>query len=162
MQVVVIGNSGSGKSTYAKKLASAHQLTHLDLDSIMWVPNEIAVLRTPEEIHASLAEFVQRNDRWVVEGVYTEIMRMILKPDVELHFMNPGLEACLANNARRPWEPEKYATPELQQSMFDNLIAWVRDYYTRTDAWSYAAHRALFDEHAGAKIEFTSVPEMDR
>lgn len=97
MKVIVIGNSGSGKSTHARTLAKEHGLEHLDLDSIMWEPNQIA--------------------------------SAILADDVHLHFLNPGLDVCLRNNAARPWEPEKYETPELQQSMYKTLIDCVKSYY---------------------------------
>jgi hypothetical protein len=36
------------------------------------------------------------------------------------------------------------------------LIAWIRDYDTRGDACSLAAHRALFDGFAGDKRELTT------
>jgi len=74
--------------------------------------------------------------------------------------LNPGLAACLANNARRPWEPHKYASLEQQNAMLATLMVWVTDYYHRTDQWSYPAHRRIFDTHAGAKIEHTTM--LDR
>jgi hypothetical protein len=37
------------------------------------------------------------------------------------------MDACLANNARRPWEPHKYASLEEQNSMVASLQAWVAD-----------------------------------
>jgi adenylate kinase family enzyme len=159
-RIIIIGNSGSGNSTRARRVASEHGLVHLDLDSIIWEPGQIAVPRAPEAVQASLQDFVRENERWVIEGVYAEVLVPLLAPlpdgsapDIELVFMNPGLESCLANNARRPWEPEKYETPELQESMYSNLIEWVTSYYTRTDNWSYAAHRRVFDEYRGRKEE---------
>ena len=52
MRALVFGNSGSGKSTYARALAARHGLPHLDLDSVVWEPNQIAVQRPPEQILA--------------------------------------------------------------------------------------------------------------
>jgi hypothetical protein len=70
-------------------------------------------------------------------------------------FLNPGLEACLANDRSRPWEPHKYADPAKQAAMLENLQARVAGYYRRSDAWSYAAHRALFDAFGGREVEHT-------
>ena len=75
-----------------------------------------------------------------------------------LVFLNPGREACLANNLRRPWEPHKYASKEAQDAMLVNLQDWVAGYYHRADAWSYAEHRRIFDMHAGPKVEHVSAP----
>lgn len=39
--------------------------------------------------------------------------------------------------------------------MLEGLQAWVADYYRRDDAWSYRAHRRIFDNHRGCRIEHT-------
>src|SRR5262249_10927204 len=42
VKVLVFGNSGSGKSTYARALATREGLAHLDLDSIVWESGKLA------------------------------------------------------------------------------------------------------------------------
>jgi len=153
MRTLIFGNSGSGKSTLARKLSAGHDLPHLDLDSIVWEPGQVAVMRSPEAIRASLLAFLKEHDAWVIEGCYGELVEAAAPRCTQLLFLNPGLSACLANNRRRPWEPHKYASPEEQDAMLDNLQAWVRDYYTRDDQWSYAAHRRIFDAFPGTKAE---------
>lgn len=153
MRLLVYGNSGAGKSTYAKAMSAQHGLTHLDLDSIVWEPGKIAVQRPREAVDASLRDFLDSEDRWVIEGCYGELVEAAAQHCTELVFLNPGCDACLDNNRRRPWEPHKYASLEAQNAMLDNLQAWVAAYYTRDDQWSYAAHRHIFDRHAGPKVE---------
>lgn len=158
MRTIVYGNSGSGKSTLARKLSAEHDLAYLDLDAIVWEPGQVAMMRAPEAIEASLDAFLDGHARWVIEGCYGELVEAAAPRCTQLVFLNPGLEACLANNRRRPWEPHKYASPEEQDAMLDNLQAWVRDYYTRQDQWSYAAHRRIFDAFPGAKTEIVDAP----
>lgn len=157
MRVLVFGNSGSGKTTHARALASEHGIPHLDLDTIVWEPGQIAVQRPRDAILASLDEFLAAHAAWVIEGCYGDLVEAASSHCTELVFLNPGLEACLANNQRRPWEPEKYASLEEQNTMLENLQAWVTAYYTRDDQWSYQAHRRIFDAHPGAKVERDSV-----
>lgn len=157
MRILIFGNSGSGKSTRARALAAAQALVHLDLDAIVWEPAQVAVLRPPEAIAASLEAFLAANDRWVIEGCYGEQVEMAARHCSELIFLNPGLEACLANNRRRAWEPHKYASKAEQDAKLDFLQAWVAEYYTRAGSWSYQAHRRIFDAHRGAKSELTVV-----
>lgn len=159
MRILVFGNSGSGKSTYSQSLASRHGLAHLDLDSIVWEPNQIAVQRTHAEISASLEAFISGNSSWIIEGCYGDLVQAVSAHCTKLVFLNPGKEACLANNLHRPWEPHKYASLEEQNSMFANLQEWVAGYYERDDAWSYKAHRKVFDEFAGTKIEYADTSE---
>jgi adenylate kinase family enzyme len=153
LKVLVFGNSGSGKSTYARALAERESIPHLDLDSIVWEPNQIAVPRPPGAIRQSLEQFLSRHEQWVIEGCYGELVEAAAPQCTQLVFLNPGLAACLANNARRPWEPHKYASMEQQNAMLAALTVWVTSYYHRTDQWSYQAHRRIFDAHTGAKIE---------
>lgn len=157
MRVLVFGNSGSGKSTYARALSEREQVPHLDLDTIVWEPDQVAVLRAPAAIQASLQAFLDAHEHWVIEGCYGEFVEAAAPHATELVFLNPGLEACLANNARRPWEPHKYATPEQQDAMLAQLQAWVAGYYERDDQWSYAAHRRLFDASPHRKVEHRAV-----
>lgn len=154
MKIIVFGNSGSGKSTYARALAAREESSHLDLDSIVWESGKIAVQRSPAEIAASLREFLGANPDWVMEGCYGELVRMASACCTQLVFLNPGLEACLANNRSRAWEPHKYSSQERQDSMLATLQAWVASYYQRDDQWSYVAHRTIFDAFEGSKVEY--------
>src|SRR5215475_12869309 len=153
MKVLVFGNSGSGKSTYAKALATRGGLAYLDLDSIVWEPGKVAVQRPRESVAAALQSFIDSQAAWVIEGCYGELLRAASAYCTLLVFLNPGMDACLANNLRRPWEPHKYASLELQNAMLGQLQKWVIDYYRREDAWSCRAHREIFDTFEGAKVE---------
>lgn len=153
MRVLIVGNSGSGKSWTARALAQQHQLAHLDLDTIYFVPGLIAVARPMRQVLADLRAFVDTNPAWVAEGCYGDVIEAALPFCSELLFMNPGRDACLANNGKRPWEPHKYASKEQQDSMLPFLLDWVGKYYQRSDNCSYAFHRRLFDSFAGAKRE---------
>jgi adenylate kinase family enzyme len=157
MKVLVFGNSGSGKSTYARALAAKECIPHLDLDSIVWEPGKIAGQRPSESVAASLRSFIDSHPAWVIEGCYGELVRAASAHCTQLVFLNPGIDACLANNLRRPWEPHKYASLELQNTMLSLLQGWVAGYYQRKDAWSYHVHREIFDAFTGPKVEHREV-----
>lgn len=157
MKVLIFGNSGSGKSSLARALAQRHHLGHLDLDTIVWEPGQVAVQRAGDVIAASLAAFLSDDDQWVIEGCYGELIEAAAAHCSKLVFLNPGVDAYVANNARRPWEPHKYASSEAQNAMLENLQAWVVDYYTRDDAWSYRRPRRIFDAYGGTKVEPTDL-----
>jgi len=155
MRVLIVGNSGSGKSWRARALAEQHQLPHLDLDTIVFVPGLIAVARPVEQVLADLHAFVTTHPSWVAEGCYGDFIEAALPFCTELEFMNPGKDACLANNGKRPWEPHKYESKEKQDSMLPFLLDWVGKYYERDDTCSYAWHRRMFDRYQGSKREIT-------
>ncbi len=67
MRILIFGNSGSGKSVLAKRLAEADILPHLDLDSIVWEPNLIAIARKPEQVSADLQKYIATHPSWIIE-----------------------------------------------------------------------------------------------
>ena len=160
MRTLVFGNSGSGKSSYAKRLAAAQGLTHFDLDTIVWEPGQVAVARAAAAVNQSLQTFIDTHADWVIEGCYGDLVSTAAEHCDELIFLNPGRKACLANNRQRRWEPHKYASMATQEAMLEHLQAWVASYDERADDCSYRRHRALFDSHAGPKREIRALPEF--
>jgi adenylate kinase family enzyme len=156
MRIAIIGNSGSGKSTLARQLAEVHSLPMLDLDSIVWEAGRVAVLRDASHAAADLNAFCDRHERWVIEGCYGHLTRRALDRFPALVFLEPGMDACLANCRNRPWEAHKYSSKEEQDQKLEFLLLWVEEYYTRTDTLSLADHRALFDAYAGRKMQLTA------
>lgn len=153
---VLLGNSGSGKSTLAARLARGGDLPHLDLDSLAWEPVTPPRRRPVAQSAREITAFMDANDRWVIEGCYADLLEACLLRCTGLFFLNPGIDACIANARVRPWEPHKYPTKEAQDANLEMLVGWIRDYGTRRDTFSLAAHRALFDSFAGEKMELTS------
>jgi adenylate kinase family enzyme len=155
-RIVIFGNSGSGKTTMARRLAAELSLPHLDLDTLAW--GATAERRPLRDSVAEIHAFVDREAGWVVEGCYADLLDAVVPFATELRFLNPGVEACIANCRARPWEPHKYASREEQDARLDFLLGWVRDYEAREDEYSLAAHRRLFDAFAGPKREYTTLP----
>ena len=153
---LIVGNSGSGKSTLASRLARAGGVAHLDLDTLAWEPGSPPVRRAIAASTREIVGFMARNEGWVIEGCYADLFDVPLARCTRLVFLNPGVEACVANARLRPWEPHKYESKAAQDANLEMLIGWIRDYETRGDTFSLGAHRALFDRFGGEKIELTS------
>lgn len=161
MRIAIIGNSGSGKSTLARRIAIAHQVPLLELDAIVWEPQQTAVERASAAVKADLTRFLRDQSDWVVEGCYGELIELILPAATELVFLDLDEEICVANNRGRPWDANKYASKAAQDAMQVNLLSWVKSYYTRNDAWSQAKHRELYASHSGKKRVITTQPDLD-
>ena len=156
---VLVGNSGSGKSTLAARLARDGGLAHLDLDTLAWLP-ELPPRRRPlADSTAELAAFMAAHDGrvngWVIEGCYADLLAAALPRCTQLVFLNPGIDACIANARLLPWEPHKYPSRAAQDANLEMLVGWVREYETRQDEFSLSSHRRLFDSFAGEKVELT-------
>lgn len=155
-RVLVVGNSGSGKSTLATRLADRDDLAHLDLDTLAWLPTTPPSRRPLPESEREIQGFIAAHGRWVIEGCYADLLALAAPHATRLVFLNPGVDACIENAKQRPWEPHKYASKEAQDANLEMLIGWIRGYATRTDELSLTAHRALFEQFSGEKLELTS------
>lgn len=158
-KILIFGNSGSGKSTMAIALSKLHKAAHLDLDTIAWRDDQPTVRADLDTSRTALHSFFENNENWIIEGCYADLLSEAAKHCTEMIFLNPGIEACVANCRARPWEPHKYATPEAQNENLKMLIEWVREYETREDVFSLEAHRRLFDSFARKKTEYRSNAE---
>lgn len=152
-RILIFGNSGAGKSTMARRLSDELGLPRLDLDLLAW--DEPGRRRPLEASAADIRAFTDRHPDWVIEGCYGDLVELVVPLCTEMRFLNPGVEACVANCRARPWEPEKYPTPEEQDEMLEFLVRWVREYETRDDEYSLARHRRIFDAFQGPKREIT-------
>jgi hypothetical protein len=153
-RILIFGNSGSGKTTMARRLAEEFGLAHLDLDSLAW--DAPGVRRSPEASARLISDFVRTHAEWVIEGCYGDLLEEVVPVAMELRFLNPGVETCVSNCRARPWEPEKYSSKEAQDEMLGFLLGWVREYETRSDEYSLARHRQIFESFDGAKHEFST------
>jgi adenylate kinase family enzyme len=158
-RILIIGNSGSGKTTMARALAAQWGVPVLSLDAIAWA--EGVQRRPQDDCTHDILKFINEHEQWIMEGCYASLAEAALPHCTELLFLNPGIEVCEANCRARPWEPDKFATPTEQDAMFANLIDWVRQYDTRQDEFGLKQHRAIYNGFAGAKREVKTLPELD-
>ncbi len=139
----------------ARHLMGEKRIARLSLDEIAW--SEGTKRRPLDQSVALLDAFLTNNDQWIIEGCYSDLVEAALPHCNELRFLNPGVEVCVANCRRRPWEPEKFSTPEAQAEMLDRLVEWVREYELRDDEYGLRRHRKLFDSFRGRKREYNTV-----
>lgn len=156
MKVVIFGNSGAGKSTLAAKMASVHQLAHMDLDTVAWLPSSPPERMPVAQSYAQISAFLQQHTQWVIEGCYADLLALVMDEASEVIYLNLPIESCVANAQARPWEPHKYASKAAQDANLAMLIDWIKHYETRHDSFSKAAHADLFNRFNGPKTEYTS------
>jgi len=66
-RINVIGTSGSGKSTFSKKLAAIIQAPYIEIDKIFWLPGWNHL---PSEELSKKLETILSAEKWVLDGNY--------------------------------------------------------------------------------------------
>ena len=78
-RTVVIGTTGSGKTTTAARLAATLSVPRVELDAINWQADWIALTDTDVPLFRSRVAEAVRGDAWVVDGNYS-VARDIVWP----------------------------------------------------------------------------------
>lgn len=73
-RVSVVGVTGSGKTTFARRLAQVLEVPHIELDSLYWEPNWV---EAPLEVFRERVDRALRGDRWVVDGNYSQVRDIV-------------------------------------------------------------------------------------
>ena len=71
MKIAVIGFSGSGKSTVARRLGELTGATVLHLDTVHFLPDW--EIRPEEEKQAMVRDFLDSHSAWIIDGNYTKL-----------------------------------------------------------------------------------------
>jgi len=71
-RVVVLGVTGSGKTTAGARIARAIGARHVELDALYWGPNWTA--GEPEAFREQVRAAIEGCERWVTDGGYATIV----------------------------------------------------------------------------------------
>ena len=88
MRVAVMGSSGSGKTTFARKLAEALEVAHLELDAINWRPDWVDLGKTDPAQFVREVEAAVAADGWVTDGNYSAVRATILRRATHLIWLD--------------------------------------------------------------------------
>jgi len=75
-KIIVAGTSGSGKTTLARQLAEKLNITHIELDNLLWLPGWKT--RPEEEFKKLVAQEIKKPG-WTACGNYTQLMPITWK-----------------------------------------------------------------------------------
>jgi adenylate kinase family enzyme len=78
MRLLVLGSTGSGKSTFARDLARRIGAPHIELDALNWDPGWINLsVADPEKLKARVREALSP-DAWTCDGNYSVVRPIVL------------------------------------------------------------------------------------
>ncbi len=142
MRLLIVGNSGSGKSALAERIGSELRLPIHGLDDIHWHSDG----SKREEAQARVAvSNVAAESTWVLEGVYGWLADVAMQRATGLVWLDLPWADCrfglLGRGLRRG----------MTQGDRDALLAWACNYWTRTTSSSFSGHERLYAAFNGSK-----------
>jgi adenylate kinase family enzyme len=156
-RIAVIGNAGSGKSYVAQRLGAIYGLPVVELDALFWLrPGDYTTKRPLDQL-AVLVKSERSRDKWVVEGVFGELVEPFLPTAQQLLWLDFPWSVSLARITARQNER---ALPTDGES-FKALVAYSAAYWQRDDARSHAGHGRMFEGFSGEKRRLTTEDDVN-
>ena len=100
-RIVVVGTSGSGKTTVARELAALVGVTHVELDALNWEADWVGLNEhDPQEFRRRVEDGV-RGDAWVVDSNYGIVRDLVWPKATALVWLDYPLRVALWRLAKR-------------------------------------------------------------
>lgn len=156
----MVGASGSGKSTFARRLAACLGVRHVELDAFYWGPGWTP---RPQEHFVRDAERAIADDAWVVDGNYSVLQAAVWARADTVVWLDPPAPVVLTQVYRRSFrlaaeQTELWPGTGNRQPWRDVLVPWASDSIVR---WSWSQLRrhperygAAMDDPANAHLTF--------
>ena len=159
-RIIIIGNSGSGKSYLAVQLSTRDALPVTHLDKLFWEPSGFNIKR-PKDVVMEDINRIKQNSQWIVEGVFGELAECFLENTEGLIWLDMNWDYCRRNLLGRGSESSKQLDPETAEINFQKLLVWASEYWLRDDLRSHSGHNKLFNAFPARKWVLRSRIEVD-
>lgn len=160
MRIIIIGNSGSGKTWLAGKLAEPAGLSVIHLDELFWEPGGFDKKRRHETV-LQLVERSKADSSWIVEGVFGDLADLYSDQAGFLVWLDIDWDICKKRLLSRGSESKRHLGREQSEEGLRKLIEWASSYHERGGSCSHAGHRELFRRFHGKKVHVRSVEQVD-
>ena len=126
-KIIIIGCSGSGKSTFARRLHDVTGLPIYHLDNLFWKADRTHISR--DEFDARLNEYMQGN-RWIIDGDYSRTYEMRIAACDTVIFLDYGEEVCMQGITERVGKVRE-DMPWIEDELDPELVEMVQQYETQ-------------------------------
>jgi len=129
-KIIIIGNSGSGKSTFAKQLGKVTGLPVIHLDKEFWQPNWV---ETPRDEWIEKQKQLISGDKWIIDGNYSGTMELRFAAADLIIFLDISRVVCVCSAAGRTGKkrsdlPEDLQEPKMFSKDFFDFAKWIWGY----------------------------------
>ena len=97
-RIVVVGTTGSGKTTLASDLAQRLEVPHVDLDALHWEPGWT---EAPTDLFRERVTRALSGEAWVTDGYYSAVRDIVWSRADTIVWLDYSLPTILYRLARR-------------------------------------------------------------
>jgi adenylate kinase family enzyme len=156
-KILIIGNSGSGKSWLAGKLAQSLDLAQFALDEIKWEKGGFYKEKEDSIVFSELNDITSRSN-FVIEGVYGDLARFLSDHISHFIWLDIDSEMCAESVVSRGFDQIPWMDSEKK------IIAYldhIKSYERSTGSMSRSSHEEVYKSFSGMKVRFESRGEVN-
>ncbi len=157
-RILILGNSGSGKSWLSRTLADRLDLKRLSLDDICWEAGGFYKLRAEDDVILDLHEF-SRKTNWVVEGVYGSFAEVLAPRVTQFLWLDIDASFCADSVIQRGFANIPWMDSEAKINAY---LDHIRSYPKDSGSMSRDYHKKLFNSFQGHKRVLKSRDEINQ
>ena len=157
----VIGNGGSGKSYFSRRVSEITGYPVLHLDHVSFSEKHYRGFKSDEERKELVNKWILENPNGIIEGVYDDVAYWIEEHIGELVYLDIPWEEAEKGLRGRKFDPEMTDAKHHNRSL-ENFIDYCKEYYLREPGdISKTDHDILYEKFSGNKIRFYSRQEVN-
>ena len=126
-KIIIIGCTGSGKSTFATKLQKTLGLPLVHLDNVWWKPDRTHISR--EEFDKKLEEILS-GDRWIMDGFYNRTLERRIEACEIVIFLDYDEQTCMQGIAERVGQ-KREDIPWVENSLDPELVELIKNFFAK-------------------------------
>jgi len=162
-RAVIIGNSGGGKSTLARRLSSAWRCPHIEIDALLWQPGwQLTSADTYNAEHARLIA----EENWIIDGLgrLDSIPdRLARATDIVVVDMPLWMHFWLAAERQIRWSTGAIENPPAGLAKMPSTEALFRTIWEVDQNWMPEIRRLVaFEKQRGKRVfRLSSIAELN-
>ncbi len=160
-KILIIGNSGSGKTWLGNRLSAVLEIPHFGLDNIFWEPGGHNHKKGEADVTAELRE-IQKAPSWIVEGVFGHLADQLSAFADTIVYLDLPWDECRNNLLKRGAESSSTPDPINAENNLHLLLDWASAYDTRDSKASKKYHCLLFESFRGVQHRIKSRDAIDQ
>jgi adenylate kinase family enzyme len=150
-RILILGPSGTGKTTLSRRLAERLEIPTLHLDTVYWIRDWEHLSK--DEFHQWMAHYLKEHPSWVIDGNYTNNRHFDLRLKLAdtIILLDYGTQAALKGIHERAATYKHQVRSDMAEGCVEGIdqafLQYVAFYYKTRMKWL----KAMVMRHQGQK-----------
>jgi adenylate kinase family enzyme len=157
-KIVIVGSSGSGKTTFGRRLAETTGIPRHEIDAMFWKPDWV---QTTDEEFRPLVDSVTSGESWIIDGNYKRVQDLTIGRADTVIWLDYSLPLVMYRVILRTikrffdQKPLWHNNRESLRMVFskDSIILYTLTHYKIKKRW----YNKIIDEQLFANAEFIQI-----